>query len=410
MEVSEGSIGNGSVRFVVENPYPIEATVRATLPSVYGATDPDVALSAVLELPAARAGAPGRGETTLDLAGTVVRPAVGSAHSLEYRLDIETRPSTGPVRLGIRASARGTMDQGRLSFEAVRGRLDRRRFEIPPTETTVDPPEGIDSLAFANASLALEITSTIAFPAEAELTVIGEPAGGTAPVAVPLRFAVEAAAGGVPRVTTVTIDETNSNILALLTARPRKLSMSGTLRVGGGEEGTILRTDRVWGRYTLSAPLRARLGRITRRTDPSSFTVLPDDQERIRKNVIEASARGTVTNHFPAGLEVRLVFAGSEADLALDPVTHADRVLALDPVSVAPGETDPATGRVVRSRATPLAVTIRPDQVAFFARDRLYSQAVLVVSGEDEQRTVEVTALDFVEVAAMLSFRVRVKS
>jgi hypothetical protein len=137
--------------------------------------------------------------------------------------------------------------------------------------------------------------------------------------------------------------------------------------------------------------------------------VSADDQDLIRDNVIGASARGTVTNHLPAGLEVRLVFAGTETGLALDPVTHPDSVLSLDPVVVAPGETDPVTGRVVRSRVTPLEVTIRPDQVAFFARHELYSQAVLVVSGEDALRTVELTASDFAEVTAMLNFRVRVK-
>jgi hypothetical protein len=409
MEISEGVIGEGMVRFVVENPYPVEGTARATLPSVHRATDPEVALSTSLDLPAARVGVPGRAEATLDLAGAVVSPATGSGRSLEYRLDIETRRSGGPVRLGIRASAHGTMDQGRLSFDAVLGRLDGRRFELSPTETSLDPPAGIDSLGFTSASLALEITSTIAFPSEAELTVIAEPGAGGAPVSVPLWFSVGAAVGGAPRTTRVTFDETNPRILELLTARPRKMRVSGGLRVGRGEDGTIRRTDRVWGEYMLSAPLRVRIGRITHRTDPAPFTVSRDNQDLIRENVIEASARGTVTSHFPAGLEVRLVFAGREADLALDPATHQDRVLALDPVVVAPGETDSITGRVVRSRVTPLAVTLRRDQVSFFIRDQLYSQAVLIVSGESAERAVEVTALDFVEVTAMLNFRVRVK-
>ena len=63
-------------------------------------------------------------------------------------------------------------------------------------------------------------------------------------------------------------------------------------------------------------------------------------------------------------------------------------------------------GRVVRSRESPLEVAIGRDRVSFFARDRVYSQAVLVVSGEDSTRVVEVTALDFVKVAATLNFRV----
>jgi hypothetical protein len=409
VEISEGLVRAGAVRFTVENPYPLAGAARVTLPSVHRAAGSGDPLVAAIELPAAGAGGPGRGEATLDLTGAVVRPAAGFGRSLEYRLQIDTQPSNGRVRLGVRALAHGAMAPGLLSFDAIRGRLDGRQFEIPPTETSVDPPDGIDSLSFVSATLVLEVTNGIAFPAEAELTVVGDSSRGGAPVSVPLRFSVEAAAGGVPRVTTITIDETNSNILDLLAARPRRMRVAGSLRVGSGEEGTIRRTDRVWGEYRLSAPLRVRIGRITHRTEPSSFAISEDNQDLIRDNVIDAAARGTVTNHFPAGLEVRLVLAGSEAGLALDPVAHPDSVLWLDPVVVAPGETDAATGRVVRSRATPVAVAIRRDQVPFFLRDRLYSQAVLVVAGEDVQRIVEVTALDFVEVTAMLDFRVRIK-
>ena len=409
MEISEGLIRAGAVRFAVDNPYPVEGTARVTLPSVYSAANTNEPLFADIELPAASDRAPGRGETTFDLAGAVVRLAVGSGSSLEYLLGIVTLGSRRLVRLGTRAAARGIVDLAPIGFDSVRGRMDQRPFKVPSTETNLDPPEGIDSLSFVSASLALEITSTVAFPAEAALTLLGEPADGRAPVSVPLRFSVGAAPEGVPRVTMVTVDETNSNILALLTARPRKMSVSGELRVGDGGEGTIRRTDRIRGGYTLSAPLRMRIGRITHRTEPSHAVVSRDDQGLIRENVIEATALGTVTNHFPAALQVRLVLAGTEADLALDPATHSDRVLWLDPVAVASGETDPSTGRVVRARVTPIEVTIRPDQVAFFARDELYSQAVLVVSGEDAQRTVELTALDFAEVTAMLKFRVRVK-
>lgn len=409
VEISEGSILGGTIRIVIDNPYPVAGTGRVTLPSVHRAADPGVPLFATIDVPAASGRVPGRGETTLDLAGAVVRPDSGSGESLEYRLGVETQRSSGPVRLGIRAMARGAVDPGRLSFDSIRGRLDRRPFRISPTRTTLDPPEGIDSLSFESASLALEITSTVAFPAQADLLVAGQPSGGGAQVLVPLRFSLAAAAGGIPRTTTVTLDETNSNILALLRARPRTMLVSGELLVGDGGEGTIRRTDRLGGGYTLSAPWRMRIGRTTHRTDPVRSSVSRDEQDLIRENVIEVTARGTVTNHFPAGLEVRLVFAGAKADLALDPVSHADRVLELDSVLVAPGATDAVTGRVVRARVTPIEVTIRPDQVAFFARDSLYSQAVVVVSGEDASRTVEVTALDFVEVTGMLHFLVRVK-
>lgn len=408
MEISEGSIRAGTVRLAFENPYPFPGRGRIVFPSVRRAGADDVLLRD-FDLPAARYGVPGSGHVDLDLAGWVVRPPDGSTHTLEYSASFRTPASEGPVRFGTRMAARVAIDPGRFSFDSIRGRLQDRQLTIAPSETSVDPPEGIDSLSFVSATLGIEVTSTVGFPAEAELRVTGIPAGGGDSIAVPLRFSILAAVAGVPRVTRVSIDETNSNILDLLGACPRKMLVSGSLRVGSGEEGTIRRTDWTSGAYTLSAPLRMRIGRITHRADASSFTVAHEDQDRIRENVREAAARGTVTNHFPAGLEMRLLFAGTEADLALDPAAFPDRILSLDPVVVAAGETDLVTGRVVRARVTPLDVAIRPDQVMFFARDKLYMQALLIVTGEDPQRTVELNALDYVEVSAMLNFRVWVK-
>ncbi len=409
MEISEGLIRYGAVRFTIRNPFPLAGTARATFPAVFRAANGIEPLFVAFDLPAAVGGEPSWGGATLDLGGALFRPREGSGDRLDYELSVQTLPSGSSVRLGTGAAALGTMDPTRIALDSLRGRLDRRRFSIRPTWSHHDPPEGIDSLSFESASLTLEITSTIAFPAEAELFVTGRPVGGGELPSVPLRLSIPAAAGTVPQVTRFTIDESNLQLLGLLRAHPRSLLVHGELLVGSGEEGTIHRTDRVWGAYALSAPLRGRMGRITHRTDPSSFTVDPEDQERIRDHVLGASAHGTVTNHAPAQLEVRLIFAGTEADLALDPGAHPDRVLALDPVAVAPGETDPATGRVVRSRETPLEVKIRSDQTSFFARDRGYSQAVLVVSGEDASRVVEVTAADFVRVAAILDFRVWVR-
>jgi hypothetical protein len=408
VDLVEGAVRSGILHVAFENPYPFPGSGQLTLPSVHraGADDP---LLVDLDLPAMRDGVPGRGEVRLDLAGCVVGPTSGPERALEYRADLATPASDGPVRFGAHRAARLTLDPGRLCFDSIRGRLEQRRLTIPATETRIDPPEGLDSLSFEGATLGLTITSTVAFPAEAELRVTGVSGGGSDSIAVPLRFPIPAAVDGVARVTRVSMDETNSNILDLLGVRPRKLLVAGVLRVGAGEEGTIRRTDWTSGEYTLSAPLRVRIGRITHRTDPSSVVISRQDQERIRENVRDATARGTVTNHFPVGVEVRLLFAGSEADLALDSAAHPDRVLALDPVAVAPAETDPATGLVVRSRETPLEVAIRSDQVSFFARDTLFVQTVLAVSGEDPQRTVELTSLDYVDVAAILDFRVWVK-
>jgi hypothetical protein len=207
------------------------------------------------------------------------------------------------------------------------------------------------------------------------------------------------------------LDETNSAILSWIGARPRRLRFEGAFRVGAdGEVATVRRTDAVRGAYTLSAPLRMRIGRIHHRTEAFRLTLDEEAQERIRENVVSAEAVGVVRNHFPAGMTARLVFGVTERSLDLDPEAFPDSVLALDSILVAPGVVGPSGGRVTETTESPVAITIDPDRVPFFARGELFARIALTVSGADSDRVVEVTAADFVEVNAMLRFAVRVKS
>ena len=50
---------------------------------------------------------------------------------------------------------------------------------------------------------------------------------------------------------------------------------------------------------------------IRHASDPFSFTITSEDQDRIRNNALAATASGVIINHLPAGLSAyRLPLAG----------------------------------------------------------------------------------------------------
>ena len=249
------------------------------------------------------------------------------------------------------------------------------------------------------------MVSTVGLSSEADITVQATPDAGGPPVTLSLHFPVPAASSpGTPVVTRATADETNSNILELIRARPRRLTLGGGILLGGvGQPGTVRRSDSVRGSYALTAPLRMTIGRVSHRADAFRTTMSKDDQDRIRRNLLSGSAVGRVENHLPAGLTARLLFAAREADLA----AHPDVIL--DSIQIAPGRVDSTTGRVLCSVSTTFDIGMSQEQIAFFARDEFYGQVVFTVQGPDAQTVVEMTALDYVNVRGMLQFRMRVR-
>jgi hypothetical protein len=401
--LEQALILDGALTLVVRNSIPVAATMTVRFPDLARGGQPFPPV--LVELPSG-GNRPAEVRTRVELSGAALWSAPAPfLTSLRYSVIVQSRPGQSVVSLGTHQTVGGVFEPGTIRFAEVTGTFDQRRIDVEPIETDVNPPEGIDELDFQNASLTLELENTAGLDAEARLLVQGIPVDASPPVSLPLQLLVPgSAAPGVPGRATITVDQTNSAILDLIAARPRKLIVSGEVRVGGNETaGAVHRTDGVHGHYQITAPLRVRLGEIEHRTDPFSFTLNDDDQDRIRQNLVSGTATGEVENHFPAGLTARLVFAEREEDLE----THPSVVL--DSISVLPAEVD-GEGRVIRSTRSAFQIEIRPDDVQFFARDKVVGQIRIMVHGPGDQALVMITALDYVDVRGLLHLRTRIHS
>lgn len=400
LPVLEADILDGSLHLVLETSLPVPASATLTFPDLRLADAPFP--PSVLNLPAGD-DVPQRVDFTVDLTGARLKSALTPLTRLRYVIDLSSEPSGDPVSLGVHQRANGSFLPGLVRFDRVTGLLRARRIEVEPTETEFDPPEGIEDLEFLRAGLTLQIESTISLPAEADLLVQSVPSQGPA-VSLPIHLSIPEATPGTPARATVTVDEANSDILALIRSRPRKLILSGRLLAGGdgGSIGTLRRTDSISGAYRLEAPLRVRVGVIDHAVDPFRITFDREDQDRIREHARSGTVEGQVENHFPAGLTVSVRFAGRREDLESRPD------VMLDTIAVEAGEVD-GSGRVIRSGLSAFHIDLQPEDVQFFARDSLYGQVKLRVRGADPEAAVLITAADFVDVRGMLRLLARVQ-
>jgi hypothetical protein len=403
IHLREGAVQEGRLTMHLSNSLPLSATARVELSDVWRGGAP---VEQVIQLPAGGS-IPAPVSVVVDLGGATVTAPAGtpSLDGLRYELQVASEAATGMVRVGVHQKASGRFEPGVIRFSQVQGDFDRKRVTVPPTDTAFEPPEGIEDLDFQQASLALEVVSTVGLSSEATITVQATSEAGGPPVTLNLHFPVPAASSpGTPVVTRATVDETNSNILELIRSRPRRLTLGGEILVGGGgQTGTIRRSDSVSGTYALTAPLRMTIGRVSHRAEPFRTTLSKDDQDRIREDLISGAAVGSVENHFPAGLTAHIAFAAREEDLAADPD------VVLDSIQVASGRVDPVSGRVVSSVSSSFEIQVSPEQIAFFARDEFYGQVTFTMQSPDAQAIVEMTALDYVNFRGMLQFRVRVQ-
>jgi hypothetical protein len=401
LSVLSGRVLEGRLPLVIENQLPLVAAGTLLLPELQ--VDGE-ALRVTLDLPRADV-EPGRFETAVDLAGATIDPAVpGPLRHLRYELDAETSGSGGErVAISRRLGVEGTVQGGPLRLDWVESQSDRSELEIPSTVTEIDPPEALEQVEFTHAQLTLDVESRVALSADALLSLTGLNDARGAMVSIPLEFSIAAATPEAPARSIYQISELDSRILDLIHQRPDRLRLEGQAWVGSGAETAVLhRGDWIRGEYHLTAPLELKLDQVELDSDPFLFQVSEDLQNRIRDNLLGVIAQGTVINRFPAAVEAQIVFASSEDQLALDPE------VVLEPVSVASGEIDAATGRAREAVDSAFEVAVPAERIGFFARDEVWGRFRLTVHG-DASRTLVVTALDYAEIRAMLRFRVLVE-
>ena len=231
--IQSAALSGGTVTLELDNQLPIPLQLTVQLPELRDPFDTPVGLNLIA--PAATLASDVRDLTDHTLTPTPVGP---DTLVLSVNVTVHSDGSGGSQvtlassdSVAIRAAVAG------LVVRAVSGVLDPTGVTIDPDSLQIDDTGNLlDELRKINLTaidLELEIRSTIDFPAQVNLSLVG--VGGIPdPVPVDLGFYLPASGpGGAPDTTVITFNETNTpELLTFLNAVPTTIRFSGSASIG----------------------------------------------------------------------------------------------------------------------------------------------------------------------------------
>ncbi len=384
-------VESGQFSWHLENNLPVTVHVRLEAPQIsfgqsFLAREIDLAPGTPVDL-------------VIDLANAEMSPGESEQWNWQISASSEATESFATVEAGQSVSVE--LNEMELAFASVRGVMDQIEIEFEPVNSEIQFPEGTEGVAFVAAEAVLEITNRSDVTAKADLVMLGQNGSET----VSVLFTADIAAGTqeAPVMTRVALNESNSNIVELLSLRPEMISVSGIVTIGDGETtGEVQAGDFIDGSFVLSAPMRLRLENASIDSEPFDVELDDDIRDEMMERLDEFTVQAEVENHFPAGVQVKIHFARSEGALFIndDLVMEAGLIL--------PAEFDPETGRVITPVTSTIEMTVSQGDLDIFLSEQLFgAQEVTLVS--DGENPVEIWSTDYVKVRGIASFQVEVK-
>ncbi len=338
----------------------------------------------------------------MSFAGRIVRaPDATPLHDLAAEIVVTSPGSNGqPVDLDADAGLRAEVAAGSLHFASVTGTVPELDYAFDTVGEDVDLPEELDGLELIAASLTLELENTAGVAATAHFELTGTSAGGVTrslSVQEPLAPAVEGRAA----ITEITLDQTNSDIVAFLNNLPTEITLAGRITTTAGEIGTVRGGDRAVVRWRIVAPVEVVVHDSYLRGDPEDLDLDDDARDLLRDHAGAALADLEVLNHLPLGVELRLLFSADSTTIATDPL------LAVGPIAVPAATRDPQTHTVSAPSLTRPQVALTAAQARLLGTEGLYSliEVHLPDSGGEAAR---VLTTDYLTVRGVIRLDVEV--
>jgi hypothetical protein len=385
--VEQAVVKSGRFSWEMINDLPMPITVILRTENVlFGGTSP---METTLNL---SPGAPTVFE--IDLSNAVLVPDENGQWL--WHISATSQGSGGEAMISTDSSIHLAIAESELVFSSVRGIVEAVEVAFDAVDAEIEFPEGTEGIQFVAAEAELTINNRAGMAASAELALTGERDGETVTVA----FSTQIPAGSqaLPSVTTVLLDETNSNVIELLTLRPETVSISGVVRVGDGvTSGELNRGDFLDGAFTLQAPMKLLLENAQIDGDPFDIEMDDDIREQVSEHLETFTVEATVENHFPTAVNVKFHFARSEGALFINDD------LVLEAETILPATVDPVTGRVTASVNSTITMTLLRGDLDVFLEEILYGAQEVTLIGDGEN-PVEIWSTDYVTVKGIASF------
>ncbi len=393
-QITAAEIGTGLLTFGLHNETPLAMGIDLLWDQII--TGDGRPLTASANLPAGA-------DTTIavSFAGCRILESGPYLDSLTAQVTART-PGSGnqTVTLSSTQGLTADLDPGVLSFTTVSGCFAPDSWDLEPTTAQISYPDDSDGMEFTTAVLSILLDNTADLGATLDMTITGTGGRGDE-VSLQVHDFIDPANADAGK-TTLRLDESNSDIVTFLNARPRTITMAGTVSLTPGEAcGTVSADDRLAVGWALEVPLRVNLDHAALDGDITPLGLDDGLREVIDERAGPARFQGEVSNHIPAALELTILAADDPADLPDHPG------LRVGPVTVAAAATDPVTGMVTDAVLSRPVIELTAEQARYFGRPGLHTMYQAILSSDPES-PVRIISTDYLTVTGMVTAELRV--
>lgn len=409
MTLTTATLAGGTLVVDFDSDLPVGAQVDLALPEL---TAGGVPLALTLAVPAG-----GTRNQSVDLTGYLLAPAPPDGLGVQHvgvQADVTTNDSGGTSvgvlagdQMHVQASIQG------IVMQEVEGILQPQIVDVDADTTSFDIPEDLEGVGLSQASLLLEIETSIDFPMDLDLVASGRDKDGVE-VLLPIQASFPAGSGAPQRTLTLALDETNSDLLPFMNALPREIAVGGEVTVGDGSASSTLRQDD-WLRasYRINTPLRLTLAEQT--LDPETDKLVEIEPEGgggggdgalsgdVTDRMIEGALIVQVRNHLPFGVDLTFKMAEDSASVVTSPQ------VVVGPLTIGAGSVNVATGLVDEVSVTSSELALTSEDLDIFKLNgapgkQVYGGVEIHLHGTAGQ-AVGVRASDYLEISVLAHLR-----
>jgi hypothetical protein len=255
-----------------------------------------------------------------------------------------------------------------ISYSSMTGIIDSTSAPFDGLNADIDLPKGFDSLQLVNASLIMELSSGVDFPADLNIDIAGNGGQNLALAGTILPGTYDN-----PMMTFI-ID---TNLAAFLNPVPSSITITGAAIFGDGQTvGTVTADDFIASRIIINSPLEAVIGQTTFDGDVGTQNIDQDDIDLATEHILEAQFTASIINHLPLGVSVEIYFSGDSTTVYSDPE------LVIGPLQIEPGITGPdhTVDSAIESQNV---ISLDSTDIKILEHQKLYSGQVITLVGSN---------------------------
>jgi hypothetical protein len=267
---------------------------------------------------------------------------------------------------------------------------------IAPVEIDIEPQEQSDiipvddiegSFLFDDLVMDLNVYNEIGIDVDVELNIIGYKKNRTESIRLefdPNPFIVLAREeDNTAKKTTISLNSSNSNIVAFVEFLPEDILISGTALVEG--EGSVTKDDQIWADYSIYSPFYMRIENNPRYASELEEVNL---SENVRDAFAEGNVRDTrlnldVINGLPVGAQLIIYASTDSTDIFSTVITDSSKKLIIDDISFSSGMDNNDDGFVDVPQTEYINIAITDEQVLLFSNETVYVASEILLENSD---------------------------